>query len=196
MREVYLATFAVTGATVLVDSSKVPAQAALLSSMSDLEPHYLHLVRDPRASAYSWQRQKARKDLDESEVMPRFGLIKNGLSWLEFNLGAEAIRRSAGVRSFTLLRYEDFMAEPRAAINHIARAIGESPGDLPISNDRTAHLTGNHTVSGNPSRFTTGTVEIRSDDEWRTKQATVDRLVTTSLVFPMLRRYGYQVRVN
>ena len=196
IREVYLATFEVTGARVLVDSSKVPAQAALLASMSDLEAHYLHLVRDPRASAYSWKRHKARKDLDESEEMPRFGLVKNGLSWLEFNLGAEAIQRSSGVRSFTLLRYEDFIAKPRAAVGRIVEAIGESPRELPISDDRTAHLTGNHAVSGNPSRFTTGEVEIKSDDEWRWKQAKVDRLVTTSLVLPLLRRYGYQVRVN
>ena len=196
MREVYLATLEVTGARVLVDSSKVPAQAALLASMSGLEAHYLHLVRDPRASAYSWLRHKARKDLDESEEMPRFGLVHNGLSWLEFNLGAQTIRRKAGVRSFTLLRYEDFIAEPRAAISRIVRAIGESPAELPFSNARTARLTGNHAVSGNPSRFTTGAVEIKSDDEWRSKQASVDRLVTTSLVFPMLRKYGYQMRVG
>ena len=40
--------------------------------------------------------------------------------------------------------------------------------DLPFDDERTVRLAPNHTVSGNPSRFTTGSVRIEADDAWRT----------------------------
>lgn len=67
-----------------------------------------------------------------------------------------------------LLRYEDFVAGPQRTIAAIARMIGEPATDLPFDDERTVRLAPNHTVSGNPSRFTTGSVRIEADDAWRT----------------------------
>jgi hypothetical protein len=52
-------------------------------------------------------------------------------------------------------------------------------------------LSPNHTVSGNPSRFTTGAVRIERDDEWIAAQTSEDRWATTALTLPLLLRYGY-----
>ena len=93
-----------------------------------------------------------------------------------------------------LLRYEDFIDDPRAALTGMARLVGEAPTDMPLDGERTARLTVNHTVSGNPSRFTTGAVELRRDDEWITRQERGDRLVSTVLALPLLSRYGYAPR--
>lgn len=54
----YAAAAEVTGARLLIDSSKRPSDAALLRLLPDVEPFYLQLVRDPRAVAFSWQRRK------------------------------------------------------------------------------------------------------------------------------------------
>jgi hypothetical protein len=59
--------------------------------------------------------------------------------------------------------------------------------------DDSIRLGGNHTVSGNPSRFSSGSVRLRRDDEWRSKQRLTDRAISTTLSLPLLRRYDYQI---
>src|SRR5262249_31178566 len=58
MARTYRAIAEITGATVIIDSTKIPGEAALLPSVEGVDPLYLHLVRDPRAVAHSWSRQK------------------------------------------------------------------------------------------------------------------------------------------
>ncbi|HEX7838698.1 MAG TPA: hypothetical protein VF469_14580, partial [Kofleriaceae bacterium] len=65
MARTYRAIAEITGAKVIVDSTKIPGEAALLPSVEGIDPLYLHLVRDPRAVAHSWSRQK-----DYAYVMP------------------------------------------------------------------------------------------------------------------------------
>src|SRR5215471_9290777 len=55
---IYRAIQAVTGATVIVDTSKNPACAAALLHVDGIVPVTVHMVRDPRAVAYSWLRPK------------------------------------------------------------------------------------------------------------------------------------------
>ena len=90
-----------------------------------------------------------------------------------------------------LLRYEDFVSRPRDAAAAIADMLGQASAALPFEDDRTIRLGTNHTVSGNPSRFTTGSVQIRPDQEWIRAQPPGDRWVTTALTLPLLPRYRY-----
>ncbi|HEY3208514.1 MAG TPA: hypothetical protein VGL18_01780, partial [Actinomycetota bacterium] len=83
---------------------------------------------------------------------------------------------------------------PQDVLKAIADLVGEHLGELPFVADRTVQLGGNHTVSGNPSRFKVGMVELRDDDEWKARQGGLDRIIVTSLALPFLRRYGYPVR--
>jgi hypothetical protein len=191
----YAAVRDVSGARVVVDSSKVPPNAALLAGMPSVKPYLLHLVRDPRASAYSWQRQKERLDGKQDETLPRFGLVQSSLNWLAFNGAAEVMRRHHRY-GYMLLRYEDFVADPRGSLEAVVRFAGEVPDALPFTDRTVARLGSNHTVSGNPGRFRTGRVEIRDDDEWRTRQHPSHRALVTALTIPALGRYGYAARVR
>lgn len=74
--------------------------------------------------------------------------------------------------------------------------VGEGPGDLSFVEGQLLRLNVNHSAAGNPSRFRTGTVAVRPDDEWRTGQRASDRLITTGLTMPFLRRYGYPIRTR
>ena len=124
------------------------------------------------------------------------GAASSTVSWVGWNLAAEAVRRRHEARRSLLVRYEDFIAEPRAVLLRIAQLVGETGDELPFDGDRTVRLARNHTVSGNPSRFKTGPVELREDREWLTRQPVVDRLTVTAMALPLLRRYGYPVRVG
>ena len=185
MTQVYHAVAEQTGARVIVDSTKIMGEAALLPHLAGLVPRYLHLVRDPRAVAQSWSRQK-----DYAYVMSAWA---STAYWSGFNLAAEAISRRYPDRSM-FLRYEDFIADPAAVTRALLRFSGAGDAADPVIG-RTVDLHVNHTVTGNPDRFLTGRTEIRlRDDQWRVGLPCRARLATLALSWPLLGRYGYRYR--
>ena len=113
-----------------------------------------------------------------------------------WNLAIEATRRRLDSSETMFLRYEDFVARPRVSIEAIVAMVGENAAGLPFEDDTTVRLSENHTISGNPSRFSTGAVALRADDEWTRKQSLPDRAIATSLALPLLHRYGYPLRTR
>jgi hypothetical protein len=65
-----------------------------------------------------------------------------------------------------MLRYEDFVAEPKRSIGRVLELVQEETAPLPHVTEHEVKLGVNHGVWDNPSRFRTGTVEIRPDTEW------------------------------
>src|SRR3989337_4505879 len=61
--KLYRAIKDVSGKPIVIDSSKDISSLYLLRRIPEIKLHVLHLVRDSRAVAFSWQRQKARADL-------------------------------------------------------------------------------------------------------------------------------------
>ena len=192
MGRVYKALAEVTGARVIVDSSKRPSYAALLQHSTGSAPYYLHLVRDPRASAFSWRHRKHQSVRGEGREVTRRNALDSTLRWTLLNLGAEAVARKAGDGQAMTLRFEDFIAAPRPTVERVCAFLGERPAKTPFVDDNTVELKAHHTLAGNPARFSTGVVKLRSnDEEWRAGQSRKERLVTTALSLPFLRRYGY-----
>lgn len=182
MARVYRAIAEVTRCRVIVDSTKIPGEAALLSRVEGIDPRYLHLVRDPRATAHSWMRQK-----DYAHPM---SAVRSTAYWVGFNLASRAVVRSHPERSM-FLRYEDFIGDPVTALERLIALCGGDPARNPL-HGRTAELRKNHTVTGNPDRFHSGTTLIRADDgQWRSELPMRSKLATVALAWPLMRRYGY-----
>ena len=59
-RFLYSSIMARTGCSVIVDSSKFASYGHLLASNPAFDVRVIHLVRDSRAVAHSWQRRKRR----------------------------------------------------------------------------------------------------------------------------------------
>jgi hypothetical protein len=192
----------VSGADVVVDSSKRPAHGLVLASADGIRLQCIHLVRDSRAVCYSTMRTRLRPEIHwTTAYMPTGRPWRQASRWCVRNLLAQAVRRSS--TASTRARYEDVAAEPRGELRRIIEAVygatpqradwfdreaAGSPGchvvDLPVE----------HSVSGNPMRFETGPVVVRVDDEWRTSMRAADRFVVTAISAPLLRRYGYGSR--
>jgi hypothetical protein len=190
MARLYRAIGEVTGASLVVDSSKLPSEAAMLARRPDLETYLLHMVRDPRGVAYSWSRQKLHPD--RGTFMLQHGPAKSTVNWLAWNALAGLVSRHYDGR-FRLLRYEDLVADPRGQIESLLDLVGIPTADGPFLDRRTVRLTPNHTVSGNPGRFSVGDIEIRDDDRWRAEQPLRQRLTASTLALPMSIRYRYPV---
>jgi hypothetical protein len=188
-KRLYEAIGSVTGSRVIVDSSKEPAHGYAMSLVPDLDFYVLHLIRDPRAAAYSWLKKKPQPDSEEIEHMVRFSPTMSSALWDAWNASAEALWRRTPDK-YLRLRYEDFVTDPRASLERILGLVGETT-ELPLAGEREVKLGVSHTVSGNPNRFETGAVELRPDREWISKMNPRDRTLVTALTLPLLSRYGY-----
>ncbi len=69
----YRAIAEVSGAGVVVDSSKHASTALLLRHVPGIRPVVVHLVRDSRGVAYSWSRQVVRPETADGRLMVRYG---------------------------------------------------------------------------------------------------------------------------
>jgi hypothetical protein len=180
-----------TGCRVVVDSSKAPGHGFVLRSTPDLETYALHLIRDSRPVAHSWQKKMVYDPTgDEPLYMTRFSPARSSKLWYTWNLATERVWASAADR-YLRMRYEDFVAAPAESLRRILDLVGESVPELPVDEENRFEMGEMHSAAGNPSRFKDGPVEIRRDDKWRSAQPTSHRLLVTLLTFPLLLRYGY-----
>ena len=102
----YRAIADVSGADVIVDSSKIPTQGLLLSGISAIDLRVLHLVRDSRGVAFSWAKRVEKKvPGQDGYFLPRYGALESAGRWLVYNLMASRLRVHADAYRF--LRYED-----------------------------------------------------------------------------------------
>jgi hypothetical protein len=184
LRRLYGAIAAESGAAVLIDSSKDVSHGYALRGLGDLDLYVLHLVRDSRAVAWSWQRRKFNPG--NGEDMNRYSLLRTSAEWSLIN-ALTRLHRPTGAR-YTTLRYGDFTADPEAAVDRILAFLDEPDRPNPVI-DHTVHLRTDHTAAGNPNRFRQGDVEITPDEEWREAMPTTSRLLVTTLTAPGLHRY-------
>jgi hypothetical protein len=189
----YQAIQSVSGSRVIVDTSKEPAYGYALGMVPGIDLRVLHLVRDPRAAAYSWAKKKRQPDSTEREFMHRKTPAQSAVLWDAWNTAIEALWRQMPAR-YLRLRYEDFVTDPRRSFEEILELAGEEDAALPLVGERDVRLGISHTVSGNPNRFDTGTVELRQDRAWQKQMKPRDRALVTALTLPLLTRYHYSVR--
>jgi hypothetical protein len=191
LSDVYRTTAELTGVRVVVDSSKSPAPPLLLNMMDSIDLYVVHVVRDPRAVAHSWQRHRPTFDPHRPEEMHRLGPVRSSFRWLGTNLLAEGVGRRLPEGRFIRLRYEDFVADPRAEVARLQTFVGESPTEDPFIDDHRVVLKPNHTVWGNRSRFLSGEVELRRDREWQHRASFSTMSVASTVTIPLLFRYHY-----
>lgn len=185
----YAAIASVSGASLIVDSSKLPTYAGVLAGVDGLTLDVVHLVRDPRAAAFSWKRTKEQPDRGRPGLMEQRGVVKSSVLWTAWNAGLErAWRRSP---HYTRVRYETFAAHPAETIALLAGFVGHSGAEHVVDDEGRLHLPPNHTVAGNPARMSAGPTPVRLDNEWATAMNPREVRVVSGLTAPLLGRYGY-----
>lgn len=183
----YRAVAEVSRARLIVDSSKTPSVAALLSRMPGVDPYLLHMIRDPRAVTHSWQRAAP------APGAPSPSVTAGSLHWLMRNALIERLAAGRPDR-YRRLRYEDFVARPRPTVEKVLAFTGVPHNRGPFVTDTTVRLSANHNVAGNAGRMRHGEVSLRRDDRWRAEQQRSARWTSTAVALPLLHRYGYGTR--
>jgi hypothetical protein len=185
----------VSGADVVVDSSKLPSHALLLRRAPGIDLRMVHLVRDSRGVAFSWKKQVSnRVTAGEPRYLERYGPFSASGRYVLYN-GLTRLVGTLGV-PYLFLRYEDLVRDPARRLRTILRHAGlpVDEATLGFVGDGHVRLDPNHTADGNPMRFAVGDVAVRMDDEWGRRMDRFDRSVVTTLTSPMLLAYRYPLR--
>jgi hypothetical protein len=193
LARLYAAIQAANPGRTIVDSSKHGLYALALLGVPNLDVKMVHLVRDPRAVAFSMSRTKQRIDTNgPTRMMPRASGIETAATWVLRNaLARSAVRRSV---KGGCIRYEDLAHDPGATIMRLGPLIAIQDVDLGFLVGSTAHIGPGHGLSGNPIRAYGRSLEIRLDEEWRYVEKPWRSAMVFGLTFPFAMRYGYRPR--
>ncbi len=175
----YEALRAVTDCRVIVDTSKPPLYNVFLAALPAVDLWTVQLVRDPRGYLHS---------LRSRGYGPRPTLAL--ALWTLNHAVAEVAGRTRRPERHVVLRYEDFARFPVS----VARALSDltdGSSSPKLVKTRRMVLPGNHMVAGNPSRLTSGIVEITLDEQWRDALPRRTRALAIGMTWPLLIRHGY-----
>lgn len=142
----------VTGARVLVDTSKERMRARDLRHWLGMDLRVIHLVRDPRGVVAS----SVRRGRDGGDV--RAAAVR----WSKINAAILNAMAALPEDRRLVVRYEDLCTDPDAVLRRIARFLDLDPGRVAEATDRERHVLGNRT------RLVPIT-EIRLDERWRSE---------------------------
>ncbi len=184
----YRAVLASSGRSFVVESSKHPAQAFVLSASDALEPKVIHLVRDSRGVAWSFQKQVVRPEVADGRLMPQAVPAKAAWQWMLNNLPFHLLW-TRGVPQLTI-RYESYTREPLRALEEIGHLLGR-PNAPRSAAELQIDFATEHSLGGNPVRFSDRSLDLRIDEEWRSAMRRPDRLRVGAITLPLLAAYGY-----
>ncbi len=162
-----------------------------------VEVYLLHLLRDPRAVVYSWERNSRPGEVVASPGQAhadRSHGDARAVAPLAVQEQRDRARAGAAGSSHTDAVRGLCRRDPDESLERVCRFVQEASPTRPlVSREGVATVHDNHMAGGNRGRFLRGDVSIRPDDEWRS--AISRRGVVSSTVFalPLARRYGYAV---
>jgi len=166
------AVLSASGRAAYVESSKTVGRLKTLLACPKLDVHVIHLIRDPRANAYSWRRKK------KGRLHAWMG------KWLRLNRRIERL----DIRQDRLMRvlYEDLATNPDAVVAAVMAFCGERFEPEQMRFRRKQH----HTISGNRMRIN-GDDRISPDTRYIDALGNLEWWASVALAFRGLRKYGY-----
>jgi hypothetical protein len=180
----------VTGAEVVIDSSKSAADAALLALRPDVTTYVVQILRDPRGVALSLQNAAGHTRLG-----PHVLAVRAAVRWVAKHLTNEAIRRRYGPDRSIVLRYEHLIEDPRGTVEAVAKLVGQPSPVVDLAPGVPITVPEVHGPDGSKRRrFVTNEVVLKLDTRWQRELHPVDRFLVTLVTYPLLRRYGYPIR--
>jgi Sulfotransferase family len=183
---------AVSGKPIIVDSSKSPARALAFGMIPGIDLYVVHFVRDGRGVITSL-RKTFKKDLQAGIMWDHKGhpMWKTVVRWTVLNLASEWVCTQLGPERTMRLRYEDFVADPKAALERIGSLIGLDLKDVAIAASSGKPMHAGHNIGGNRTKKS-GTITLRPNaEEWRTALSPTEQRLSWMLMGWLMRRYGY-----
>jgi hypothetical protein len=181
--QVYQAISDVTGADVIVESSKDPVHGLYISRgrAADLRP--IQLVRDPRGVAFSLSKRNIYRTQSLcNALMDVYSPRRAAFVWDYANFWAAVLRTQA---PSSIIWYEDLVEAPFSCLAQALRSLALNAPDLEYIAQNGVTLEAGHSISGNPAFYMADRIDLRLDDAWRSELSLVQRCAVTAYTAPM-----------
>jgi hypothetical protein len=188
--KLYQAIHKISGCEFIVDSSKNTAHGFILANIPQIDLFTVQLIRDSRAVAHSWRREKIRPEIYwEQKFMGQRKVLTSATRWNSLHKLSEKLGHTS--KGYVPLRYEDLVNNPKKSLSGLFTDLGIEPPTFDFIDGSHANLRTSHTVSGNPVRFTNNEIKIKPDTEWQHAMANRHKWLVTLITWPLLLKYGY-----
>jgi hypothetical protein len=186
----------VTGAKVVVDSSKTSLRLKYLLRNPELDIKVIRLIRDGRGVALTYMNPAEFADAKDPSLRgggtggnrknERLTLARAAYQWRRSNEEAENLLFRLDKSRWIEIRYEQLCQDTENTLGLLFGFLGLNPEER-VKDFRSA---GNHIV-GNGMRLDT-TSEVRLDERWKSVLSEDDLRIFDHIAGAMNRRYGYE----
>ncbi|MCX6880636.1 MAG: sulfotransferase [Verrucomicrobia bacterium] len=185
----------VTGAGVVIDSSKVALRLKYLLRVPDLDLRVIRMIRDGRAVSLTYINEWNFADSSDPSMRSggtgirrppqRNSMAEAANSWKRSNEASDVLTARLPASQWTEVRYEELCADPAGTLRRLATFLDLDPDQVTLDfRSRTQH------VIGNGMRMD-ATSEIRLDKRWKTHLGKADLDIFDGVAGDLNRRYGY-----
>jgi len=180
---------AASGKEIIVDSSKNPLRAYLLSLIPGIDLRVVHLVRDARGVAWSKKKayKKNEKDGVQKDLKSNY-IWYTAINWDRINLRCEWVRKKLDPKFSIKISYEEFVKEPRNTLNRIGELIDVDYSDVATNIEENRTMTVGHTVAGNKLRMSSN-IQLKLDEEWKHGLSKLEQFLVWLITSGLLKRY-------
>jgi hypothetical protein len=186
----------VTGASVVVDSSKNALRLKYLLRIPELDVRVIRVKRDGRAVALTYiddwnfadsaDPEMRGGGTGERRLLTRRSVEVAANSWKRSNESCDALIATLPRDQWTEVCYEEICADPTAALKRLAGFLDLDPAGVTLDfRAQPQH------VIGNGMRMDT-TSEIRLDERWKENLTTEELSIFDRVAGDLNRSYGYQ----
>jgi hypothetical protein len=171
------AALSVSGASVFLDATKIPARIRFLAGIEEVDLRVIHLVRDPRGYCHSVRKHTGRSVESASR------------EWASNQYHCDEARRSLPEVRWLQTRYEDLCTDPEGHLAEVCDFMGVPPLPAPEEyRSTTHHIIGNRMRSSSDPR-----TSIRLDEKWRETLSGSEQQLVARVAANQARRYGYEL---
>jgi hypothetical protein len=185
--ELYTAIANYTQCKYIVDSSKSPLYAYMLSLLPSVDLHVVHLYRNPVAVQYSCLKRKRKG----AKMLKNYNIVNGGLTWSFSNLASEILCQRNCVTKYIRVSFDTFVSDPTKILSDILKDLNIVVDKLPFSEDKRVSIPVNHTVIGNQNRFEREPIILKLDERWRKEMNILNKLAVNLLTYPLYSKYNF-----
>jgi hypothetical protein len=185
----------VTGAGVIIDSSKMALRLKYLLKIPNLNVRVIRVIRDGRAVALTYMDDWNFADCADPALRgggsgklwqsPRATMAAAANEWKRSNETSDALTATLPPNQWTKVRYEELCADPATTLKRLAAFL-----DLDAQQTRLDFRAVTQHVIGNGMRLDS-TSEIRLDERWKSHLSKEDLQTFDEVAGNLNRRYGY-----
>lgn len=139
----------ISGSSVIIDSSKMPGRAFVLSKMEGIDLSIIHLVRNSLRYLESSLNRGKKISLSDSNLL--YKTFRLGGRWSTTNYSAERAMKLSNVKGLRI-RYEDLVSNPLRTLDSISAALEIDVSDIKTHLQNELPVSFQHMASGSGYR--------------------------------------------